>query len=586
VVPFGQSSARVYVLVSDQNTGVVHTDYRNPYSVLAEVVENPDPHEPNDLADAGTVIALSGASGAQAGTSFGYLATDNDVDRFVFSVAAPGQIIYLRLTGPDPQLTNPPPGFGRLAYTLLDPLGGPIAEGVMDTEFLPIDLATARLAPRAGLYTLVVQGYRAANSTSAVKGDLRLRYDVDVRVLTDLDPLEPNDSFAQAKQVAFTALGTTILKGRLSYVQDEEWFRFVLPARSSPSTFRYRLGVASSGGRFPPLTPLSTRQLRVMQPVTAGANATVRQLACQTSAAACPKGYTSPSSPDRLLVEALCASQDPPLCLYAERDEDQNFPGLKNEVGAIPVDPGQDTTVYLMFRDQGLGRAKYADDREWTLTLDWVDDPDRAGRLAGPTLATLGTSPVSSAGQLTFGYGQYLAPFDLTAGVGIRALNDYDAFETDKDLWQFDLGGVSGDQSWSVSWDLAHGDGGIVPGDLALEVTTCGNPGGSDAGLCPGAQTVIFAYSAASLSPWYRPSSASYATQLFTRTDTATTTTITALPIGCECFSASRALGGRIYINVAAINRLSNEPLSYTLRQSLTPYSCPPADGGACGFAP
>jgi hypothetical protein len=169
----------------------------------------------------------------------------------------------------------------------------------------------------------------------------------------------------------------------------------------------------------------------------------------------------------------------------------------------------------------------------------------------------------------------------------VRGPNDYDAFVTDKDLWQFNLT-ASAAQSWALSWDLQKGDAGVPPGELALEVTTCSGPGPGDGGLCEGARTFLFGYSARALSPWYLPNNASTARQLFSRVDAAGVVTVSTLPgVGCECLSTAHAAAGRFFVNVAAVNRLGNEPLAYTLRQSVAPYptpaSCPVVDAG-CGF--
>lgn len=83
---------------------------------------------------------------------------------------------------------------------------------------------------------------------------------------------------------------------------------------------------------------------------------------------------------------------------------------------------------------------------------------------------------------------------------------------------------------------------------------------------------------------------------LFTKTSTPTTTTITANPVGCWCFSAARTAPGFYFANVAAVHRTSNDPIRYRINQRISPYpglyvedggavvGCPVTDGG-CGFA-
>jgi hypothetical protein len=592
VLPFGESNATLFVLVGDSMGMAV--DNRDPYSVLMQVLDNPDVNEPNDTTP--TPVTLTAAAGNElTGTSSGYLATNDDIDLFSFDVTAGGrQIIYLHLTGPTPYPTNPPPAFGRMTFTLIDPMGNPIAEGTMNNAFQPIDLATARLMPMTGKYTVRIQGYKDPNSTAVVPGDLRVKYDLLVRVLPDLDLSEPNDTITTATSVTMSPNSSHQLKGKLSYVADEEWFAVSLAARPGPSVLRFTTKVSAVAGRFAPTTGVPTRQVRLIEQVNTGINAQDRQNNCLNDATACPRSYTDPVSLPGQLAQSVCKLADPPQCLYSERDEEPLFGDLKNFVGAIPIPANTATQVFVQFRDQGRGAVKYADDKDWTIDLQWNDDADEASRVGGPTVVNLGTSSSSSTGVLSFGYGRILDPFDINTGTGIRGPEDYDAVETDKDLYQFNFGGATGDQNWALSWDLTDLDGGAPPGDLALEVSFCG-AGGTAGTLCTNQQDIIFGYSANILAPWYSASTGlSSSTMLFTRTDDGTKTSITVRPVACQCFSASRVAAGKFFINVAAVNRLANDPINYTLRQSISTYpqsytdgdgggTCPVTDGG-CGF--
>ena len=178
ILPFADSNTRLYVIIADEGvSGQVRVDNRNPYSVFMEIVENPDVNEPNDATP--TPIALTG-SPIQEGSQTGFIATNDDVDTFSFPVMGAGrQVIYMHITAPQP--TKAPPY--RLSYTLFDPSGVPIAEGVMANEFLRIDLATARLAPMTGTYKVEVKGYRPPNTTGAIPGDLSLQYTVALKVI-------------------------------------------------------------------------------------------------------------------------------------------------------------------------------------------------------------------------------------------------------------------------------------------------------------------------------------------------------------------------------------------------------------------
>lgn len=596
IIPFDRPNTELYVLVGhEQITNQVKVDNRNPYSMLVEVLDNPDTNEPNDTVP--TNIALATGMGGQQGASSGFLATTDDVDLYSFQMTQAGrQIIYMRILGPDPHPTNPPPPF-RLGYTLYDPMDNPISEGQMDNEFLRIDLATARLATGTGTYRLKVSAYKPPNMTQPVKGDLRIKYDIELRVLPDLDASEPNDTLMTARPIALSPNSTQTITGKLSTVPDEEWFRINLPARASPSVLRWEATASNAAGRFPQLAPTATRQVRVLRQVTQGATSQDRQNACIQSAAACPKGYDDPRSDQALLVEAVCKTADPPHCLYAQRSEHPDFDNMKNLVGATPVPANQAVEFFLLFRDEGRGRLKYADDRDWTITLSWQDDPDEASRLSGPTVSTLGGSTSEATGALTFGYGRLLN-IDLAdppLGRGIRGPEDYDAFDTDKDLYQFNVSGA-GDTAWQLQWVIEHGDAGSPPGDLALEFTFCGSGGTGDGGLCGGAQTRILGWTPDRLSPWYQPPTLQYATMLISRQTQGNSTVLTVQPVACQCLSASRVAAGRFYANVAAVDRTRNDPLVYRVRQSIAPYpstfvgdggatvSCPVVDAG-CGFA-
>lgn len=594
IIPFSESNAKLWVLVNDQGSGTqLHVDNRNTYSVYVEVLENPDLNEPNDTQ--ATPLAFTTMNGLPTASTSGYLATTNDLDTFSFDVPTGARkIVYLHLgeTGEHP--TNPPPPY-RLAYTLLAPDGTAVSEGVMDNSTLPIDLSTARLVT-AGTYTLKVQGYvDPTDPNPKIAGDLRVQYTVTVQLLDDVDALEPNDTAATAHPVTISPNGKTTLTGKLSYVADEEWFALSLAARGTPSTLRYKLTVADTGGRFPPLTVTPARELRFTRPVTTGATTEDRRVACKTDRTVCPH-----SEDDTGLVNELCQVTDPPLCLQAQRLEDNpRMAKLHNFVGALLVPANAATTLYASLRDEGLGLSKYADDRDWTLELEWVDDADEAARAGGAQAVTLSAAPSTVSGELTFGYGRELDPDWDKTDDGIRGLSDYDIIPTDKDLFELDLSGATGAQSWDLSWQLDKPDGGAEPpGSLAFEFTFCSAPGSQgDGGLCVGEQRRIFAYNDASLTPWYLNQSVANGRMLFTRSDTMTTTTITVAPVTCACLSDRRVAAGVLFANVGAVHRLSNAPMRYRITQAITPYpggsftvdggafSCPVTDAG-CDFIP
>lgn len=576
ILPFGESNARLLVRVGDAPaTSRPNFDAKAPYLLRAEVMENPDPNEPNDTQ--ATEIVLS----PTAGQATGFLSTENDVDRFTFTAPAGRKIIYLHITAP--KLSPPPPY--RLTYALIDPSGKPVSEGVVANEFLDVDLATARLST-AGAYTVVIQGYRPSSSTVPVPGDLRLKYTVDVQIFDDLDvPNEPNDTLAAPRVVPITLNGTASVTGRISYVPDIDVYAFDLPASpSAPTVFTYRLTSSAAAGRFPPLSLPPDRQVRVMTEVTQGA------MACRTDSALCPKGYNGAvdSALAQGLVEALCNTPGRAMCLWAERDEKVTFPNLKNFDGAVPVPPHAGTLrLYVVVQDNA---NNWADDKEYTLTTRLLSDADETMRAGLPAqtqtsaLAPTVTSEVS--GSLSFGYGRII-DHDLNRGEGLRGPDDYDAVPSDIDRFEFTFPGGEAapwDRSWALSWELAHtSDAGTAPAALALDMEFCA---GSDGGCSPVARTL--AYSSGMLMPWFG-SATSDRQVLWDRNVGGAATTVTARAQGCFCFEPRFVQAGKFFVKAVAADRTSNAPLNFKLRQSYGSYpqgACPATVvmGAACRF--
>jgi hypothetical protein len=593
ILPFAESNAKLLLLVNDDGASTqVKVDNRNAYSIVVNVLDNPDVNEPNDVTP--TAIALADdANQTKRGSQSGYLATNNDVDNFSFDVSGTRQIIYFRISQMMPAMPLNPPLNYRLAYTLFDPDNKPVAEGEMANEFLPIDLANAKLAEKPGKYRLAIQGYRSPNTPNEViRGDLRLKYDVEVRTLPDVDATEPNDSKETARTVDLALNSPKSLTGRLSYVPDAEWFKVRLAASNSPTVLRYQVRPTSAGGRFPPLSTVPNRQFRVTKEVTVGATKVDQQLACRTNENECPKWYQEDDS-KRAQVEALCNSNDPPLCLWSERTEEPDFRNLKNMVGAIPVAPhSTPVDYYLVLVDNGRGSVKYADDLEWNLSMSLENDADEAGRGPAPQASSL---PGTVNGELTFGHGRIIEGFDLNNGQGIRGPTDYDAVVSDVDAYQFNFAQSNTAVAWNVDWDLDNNsDGGIPPGELALEITFCNGTGATDAGYCPGRRELL-GYRGGGTRPWY---SSVGGIEQFKVTRSASSTNVTLLPVSCSCLPNTTAVNGRLFINVVGGNRLGNEPIRYRLRQTIGTYpytytggpggmsgTCPASDaGGGCGF--
>ncbi|MFZ5468927.1 MAG: cell-cell cohesion protein MtsF [Myxococcota bacterium] len=598
ILPFTESNAKLLVLVADEGASLQpNFDARNQYTVQIEVMDNPDTNEPNDTTP--TDITLSPQGAVLQGQSTGYLATDNDLDLFRFVAPAGRKIIYLHIHGP--ALTPPPPF--RLSYRLLDPTGTPVSEGNMANAFLPVDLATARLST-AGAYTLEVQGFRSQNTSDLVPGDLRLQYTVDVQILDDLDANEPNDSMATARVVSMGTPGgpAQTLTGRLAYVPDPDWYAIDLPASAQPTVLMYRLTPGAGTGRFPALPGLVDRQVRLVQQVTQGATAQDRQNACKNDSLACPKGYEG-SALFQGLVEGLCASADPAPCLLSERNEHPRFGNLRNMVGYVPV-PAHTGTLRLFLAVQDDG-TDWADDLDYTLSVQWQADPDDAMRAGLPNQTESQTLPASGfpdppvsgqfSGVLSHGYGRVIEN-DVNQGEGVRGPNDYDAVPTDFDRFEYVFPAIPApeDRTWTLAWDILHLPDAGQPADLALEMEFC-----DGAGCAQTQRNIVLAYSGDRIQPWYS-GSFSDRTVHYTRQVGNGVTTITATPEGCFCFEPRFVQGGRFWFKVGAVDRQRAEPFQYRVRMGYANYpqaytvdggssSCPagPTDGGtgaACRF--
>jgi hypothetical protein len=607
VFPYGDASTRLLVLLSDEGAGLKpNVDNRNQYEVKAEVLENPDSNEPNDVTP--TVITLTGTSPA-TGTAFGALATDDDVDKYSFTAPGGRKILYLHITGAcatfgaatcNTRLMPEPPF--RVGYVLFDKDGKPVAEGQAKNEFIPVDLATARLTT-AGEYTLVVSGYKAPNMTAVTPGDLRMIYKVELQLLDDLDTNEPNDSIAQPKVVPMAYGSAVSFTGRLGYVPDPDVFALDLAGSVNAGVLRYKLTGPTGTGRFPPLAPASDRQVRVVTEVNVGATRADRENNCKTNSNVCPKGYEG-SLQAQSLIESLCGAQDPPWCTWAERNEDSQFANLRNMEGAIPVPAHGGTRYYLFVQDDG---NDYADDRDYKIDIAYEADPDDTARAALPfatqqtTLSQNASFPVPASvgevtGTLSFGYGRTIR-HDINKGEGIRAGNDYDAVPNDFDRFEMALPAVPApiDRSWALQWDVLPSDAGTIAGQIALEVNFCTTGTLTDGG-CTSVDRVL-AYSPDQLGPWYSNVQSDRGTLWKLMNNPGGGVTVTAEPLGCFCFEPRVMSTGHFIFKVGAVDRDSNAPISYRIRQSIAPYPqgyvvdggsmmcpAPGVDGGGCRF--
>jgi hypothetical protein len=598
ILPFAEPNARLVVLVSDDPvvTSRPNFDLRAPYQLMVEVVEDPDANEPNDTTP--TPILLTDQGGVLRGAQGGYLATNGDVDQFSIEVPTGKKVLYLAITGPE---LTPPPNY-RLSYELLDPAGSRVSEGVTPNEFLPLNLATARLSKTGGTYTLIIRGYVPAGSPTLAAGDLRLNYAIDVRVMDEVDPSEgssQNDTLATARVVNLGSPGSQqTLTGRMGYVPDPDWYAIDLPAQAVPTVLYYRLTPGSGTGRFPPLPGVLDRELWVVKEVTGG-TAQDNVTRCRTDKTVCPTSFGNDAFMQGLHTEQ-CQNFDPPRCLWGLREEHLRFQNLRNFEGALPVYPGQATRYYLVFQDEA---TDYADDLPYTLTVEWRADPDEASRFSSgqerttvrpiaedSALASYPVPPAGSAyefsGAISYGYGYYYR-HNPNNGDGVRSPTDYDAIVSDTDRYEltfpsFDPDAGYLDRGWELQWQLDHVNG-AAPHDLAIDLEFCTSPTN-----CTVRRTI--AYTGSNRASWHNVGEPppEPLQPVYDRQVTASSTTVTARAYGCFCFEPRFVAAGKFYMRVVGTDRESYAPTQYRVRTAYTAYpqgyvgadggfqSCPP----------
>ncbi len=597
ILPFSTANAILFLKVSDEQTNPTRPafDVRAPYQLSVEVLENPDNNEPNDFIP--TAIPAVPDGGVDVGSIQGYLATADDVDRYSFPVPAANHVFYLKVTAP--KLTPPPPF--RLAYRLLDPTGVPLAEGRVDNEFIPVNLATARKVS-AGVHTIELFAYRPAGFTDIIPGDLRLQYTVEVRVFPEADVNEPNDTLATARGAfSFNAPGAGgSVTGRIGAVADPDWYRIDLQPSASPTVLHYRLRPSSGAGRFSPLPGPVDRQLRLMDEVDAGTNAVSRRVNCQTLQNVCPKGY-GVGEPQELLVQDLCGATDPPRCLWSAREEDVVFTALRNFEGAIPVSPSAVArSFFLVVQDEG---QNWADDLDYALSLDWRADPDETSRSSGGVeqSTTLPLADVSAtypralagastlSGTLSHGFGR-VNEHDPADGEGVRAFEDYDAVPSDIDRFTltfpaFDPDAGPLDRAWALEWEVGHLPDAGRAHDLSMELAFCELR--SDGGCrvierASRGSPLIVSHIPGLVLPWYGPGLAEQK-GAFGRAVGTGLTSVQVDPYACFCFESRFVRGGRFALDVLAVDRKDYGEVPYTVRLGYSnyPQSYAAPDGGA-----
>ena len=135
------------------------------------------------------------------------------------------------------------------------------------------------------------------------------------------------------------------------------------------------------------------------------------------------------------------------------------------------------------------------------------------------------------------------------------------------------------DRTWELQWEVAKPPSGGAPYDLILEVTFCDGSGGP--GSCQRTTRQI-GYKGGDLGSWHSTGVQGVTRQpVYSLTDSANASTVTALAYGCFCFERRFIQGGKFFINVIGVDRDSYAEAPYKIRTALTGY--PKAyNGGQC----
>ncbi|MDC0713806.1 cell-cell cohesion protein MtsF [Stigmatella sp. ncwal1] len=619
IVPFGEPNARLLILLKDEPNVVnrPNFDARSPYFVRVKVLENPDLFEPNDTPAQATPLTFVPEAGKETGRAVGYLGTKGDVDYFSFTAPAK-KVLYVRVSAPE---LTPPPAY-RLSYELVRPNGTAEAQDQVPNTSIAAELATARRVKDAGQWLVKVKGYQAVTDPNTPPGDVRQAYTVEVQLMDEADAQDINGDNDLRERATVKAFGpysgsaqTLSFAGRLGSVPDVDWYAVDVPAYvksgvPQPSLLHYRFTPGSGGGRFTPLPGFLDRQLLVFTQVTKGTTLADQRVACATDVTVCPKGYAEKAE-GQGLVEAYCGAGTAALCVHSSRQEDpQRFATLRNFEGAIPVPPGTQTVRYFFLVEDASN--DWADDRDYTLSVTWVEDADESDRYAGgnqeqPTALTLANDPTGNtfpappasatvmSGVLSHGYGR-LQPGDRLTGRGARGPGDYDAVPTDVDSYILTIPGGQAqpqDRTWELQWTVQNlADGGIPPHGLALDLTFCDGDrldGGACTPVSRGSRNspLTLAYRGDALRAWHSPSGSTSGLQpLYSKTVSGNATVFTVLPYACSCLEPRFVRGGTLRVDVSATERETYDRLNYSVRTAYTDYPKSYAVDGGTSLCP
>jgi hypothetical protein len=116
---------------------------------------------------------------------------------------------------------------------------------------------------------------------------------------------------------------------------------------------------------------------------------------------------------------------------------------------------------------------------------------------------------------------------------------------------------------------------------VALDMLFCDGPLRADGG-CSGRRAVL-GPRFDSFAPWYLPAEPQNVRVQFTRSQVGNATRIVVEPVACFCFAREYVMSGSFFMNILAVDRTSNDPIPYVVRQSMSAYpgSFANPDGGS-----
>jgi hypothetical protein len=599
------------VIVLEDDTGS-KVDTKHQYSIVADVLEDPDTNEPNDTPQTATPIVLSAnPGGGQAGQNGGYLSTPGDIDYYSVTSPGAGNVLWLEVEQ-DPSVPSPPPHAYRLEYYVYDSTMLQIAQGYAQAgsqySTAQVVIGDALLLNSAGPYYIAVLGYSDSNTVGAVPGDLNFKYLVKTIIVPLQDPTEPNNTY----DVAYAVNGGTpvpvgssaTVTGRTSYVGDADWYAVTLAANPALALLHYKLTPGTTGGRYPALPTNPSRTLFVYTPAPDPSTCLAQDpTVCLISA----DGGTALA-----IAESSC-NESPSKCLQSYRLEvlpqpDGGLPflsNLKNFEANLQVPPHAAAVTYYFFLqavgfDPSNNNGYWADDKDYSVLFEHLAEPDALEAIPDPprlaTLAPAPGGPVASVPvYLSYGIGQ-LNPGHTINDV-IFGPEDYDGRGDDVDTYQVALPFTT-ENAWQISWSIPSTDGTNPDYDLGFTLSFCDTSIDAGTGTPPcyamvtrpqdnSSDQLGFGYTTATIDSWWNPNAATIPDQVaYTQTAAGGVVTTTVLPYACFCFEprfANASATSYFLMNIFPVNRTSwaLAPYTVTTGYSAYPYAFTNAAGGS-----